>query len=168
MNLGLLAIILALGAAIWLLIRMVNENASGGASRNDVIFKGVAFLVLIAVMFAAKWWPLAFMTMIAAGGVMGIELWRARAMQLDNQNQMPSAQTRAAMKAEEAALVLGVAVDASADEIRTAHKKLIAQLHPDRGGTDYLAAQINDARAVLMSKIERHDMAHSSDEKSEK
>lgn len=71
----------------------------------------------------------------------------------------PPAPVKAAMKKEEAASVLGVSVKATPDEIRQAHKKLIAQLHPDKGGTDYLAAQINDARAVLM-KTAQADEQH--------
>ncbi len=149
---SLLALLVAAGAAVWLLLRMARGDAPGGAGRNDVIFKGVAFLALIAVMLAAKWWPLAFMTMLAAGAVMGIELWRANEIRQDEAMRPPAAPLKAAMKKEEAASVLGVAVGASADEIRSAHKKLIAQLHPDKGGTDYLAAQINDARTILMKE----------------
>jgi len=149
-----LALIIAAGAAVWLLLRIVRGNAPGGAGRNDVIFKGVAFLALIAVMLAAKWWPLAFMTMLAAGAVMGIELWRANEIRQDERTSTPIVPVKAVMKKEEAASILGVDIEATAEEIRTAHKKLIAQLHPDKGGTDYLAAQINDARAILIKEAE--------------
>jgi len=149
-----LALIIAAGAAVWLLLRIVRGNAPGGAGRNDVIFKGVAFLALIAVMLAAKWWPLAFMTMLAAGAVMGIELWRANEIRQDERTSTPIVPVKAVMKKEEAASILGVDIEATAEEIRTAHKKLIAQLHPDKGGTDYLAAQINDARAILIKETE--------------
>lgn len=54
------------------------------------------------------------------------------------------------MTREEASAVLGVATDAGEDEIRAAHHRLIAGLHPDKGGSNWLAARVNEARRVLL------------------
>ena len=54
------------------------------------------------------------------------------------------------MTRAEAADMLGVPVDAERDEIVAAHRRLIQKLHPDRGGTDYLAARLNEARDRLL------------------
>jgi hypothetical protein len=54
------------------------------------------------------------------------------------------------MTVEEAYAVLGLAPGADAAAIRAAHHRLMMQLHPDHGGTDYLATQINRARDVLL------------------
>jgi hypothetical protein len=51
---------------------------------------------------------------------------------------------------EEAYAILGLAPGADADAIREAYHRLMKQLHPDHGGTDYLAAKINRARDVLL------------------
>lgn len=51
---------------------------------------------------------------------------------------------------EEAALILGVPASAAAEQVREAHRRLIQKNHPDQGGTDYLAAKINQARDVLL------------------
>ncbi|MEZ5571884.1 MAG: molecular chaperone DnaJ [Halioglobus sp.] len=50
----------------------------------------------------------------------------------------------------EALAVLGLQEGATRDEILAAHRQLIQKLHPDRGGNDYLAAQVNRARDVLI------------------
>jgi DnaJ-domain-containing protein 1 len=55
-----------------------------------------------------------------------------------------------AMSVEEACAILGIASGASPQEIKEAHHRLMQKLHPDHGGSDYLAMQINRARDVLL------------------
>ncbi len=56
------------------------------------------------------------------------------------------------MTADEAYAILGLAPGADEAQIRAAHHRLMMQLHPDHGGTDYLATQINRARDVLLAR----------------
>ena len=58
---------------------------------------------------------------------------------------------RGSMTKAEALEVLGLKPNASKQDIIDAHRKLISKLHPDRGGSDYLAAQINLAKKTLMA-----------------
>ena len=54
------------------------------------------------------------------------------------------------MSREEALRVLGLEPSASREQISEAHRRLMTKLHPDHGGTDYLAGKINTARDVLL------------------
>jgi hypothetical protein len=54
------------------------------------------------------------------------------------------------MDRAQALAVLGLPEAASEAEISAAHRRLITSLHPDQGGSDFLAAQINEARDVLL------------------
>jgi len=62
----------------------------------------------------------------------------------------PPRRGRTQMSRKEALKVLGLKPDATQDDIRAAHRRLILQNHPDKGGSDYLAAKINEAKDVLL------------------
>lgn len=51
---------------------------------------------------------------------------------------------------QEALDVLGLKEGASREDIIQAHRKLIQKIHPDRGGSDWLAAKINAAKSKLL------------------
>lgn len=64
----------------------------------------------------------------------------------------PGARPDGAMSRDEALRVLGLEPGASDEEVREAHRRLMKQIHPDHGGSDYLAAKINEAKDVLLGR----------------
>ncbi|MBD3762641.1 DnaJ domain-containing protein [Sphingomonadaceae bacterium G21617-S1] len=60
-----------------------------------------------------------------------------------------------AMDSAEARRVLGVGPDADPEAIRAAHRRLVAKVHPDQGGSAELASRVNAARDILLAELAR-------------
>lgn len=54
------------------------------------------------------------------------------------------------MNKREAALILGVRESAAANRVKDAHRRILLLNHPDRGGSAYIAAKINEAKDLLL------------------
>jgi DnaJ family protein C protein 19 len=99
-------------------------------------------------------WPVAISLL---GGLMvygrpvlqAFGLWQSikRFRQPDSGKNSP---TSTIMDKPQARQILEVNDEASHEEIIAAHKRLIAKNHPDKGGSTYLASQINQAKDVLL------------------
>jgi hypothetical protein len=58
------------------------------------------------------------------------------------------------MTQREAYLILGLKENSPKDKIMSAHKKLMLLNHPDNGGSTYIATKVNEAKELLLEKVE--------------
>ena len=75
--------------------------------------------------------------------------WREHA-QADAAARQGGSPPRGPMSQEEAYQILGLQPGAKAEEIVHAHRTLMKRIHPDQGGTNYLAARVNEAKDTLL------------------
>ncbi len=138
---GLVWLVLA-GIAIWALIRLGRQTEGPGKGHWRVtatLFSAV--LIGLGVLMAARgaWLP--------ASALAGAGLWLTVASR-----QRASTPRTDGMTPAEARSLLGVSADATAQDINTAWKRLMARAHPDQGGTEGLASRLNAARDRLLKR----------------
>lgn len=81
------------------------------------------------------------------------EHWREQSTGEGNSDESsPPPSTQGGMSKQEAYEVLGLPRDAAKQDIIKAHRRLMQKLHPDHGGSSYLAARINLAKDILLGK----------------
>jgi hypothetical protein len=78
--------------------------------------------------------------------------WRAHIAGEQAEGTQQEAATGGVMDEATACSILGLAPGASPDDIKAAHRRLMTKLHPDHGGSSYLAAQLNQAKDFLLRR----------------
>lgn len=113
-----------------------------GTARPALALGAIAALVGSLVLAVRGAWLDAVLLLGLAAALTGMS--RRRAF-----SPKPASAT-ATMSRGQAAALLGLRVDASEEEVQAAYRRLMRAVHPDQGGTEALAAQLNAARDVLM------------------
>lgn len=133
---GWLALLIA-GLAVWLIWTGRLQRMTA----RDGIALGVA---LIGALLSARGKPVPGVVMLGLSALSFLLRSRAYRPRPDRLPPQDSDDVVAART------LLGVGPDADEQAIRAAHRRLIASVHPDRGGTEALAARINAARDLLL------------------
>ena len=101
-----------------------------------------ATLAVVGVIIAAKGKPLFSLPLLVGAAII---LNRGR----------KQAAPAPAMPVDEARILLDLPPQADASAIRAAHRRLIARVHPDAGGSEDLARRVNAARDTLLADLNR-------------
>lgn len=151
---GLVTILLLVaGGALWLALRPAIMRALPALDPKLTGIGGAAGLFLLAILFfALRLAPLGVVLLVLAGGALGGALRRPDPAleEKDPGGDSAPAPARAGMSRGEALAVLGLGEAPAPEEVEAAHRKMIRRAHPDSGGSDYLAAKVNEARDVLL------------------
>ena len=118
----------------------------------------VLVLLIAAAMAMRGLWPVA---MSLLGGLMvygrpvlqAFGLWKMMQSNLKDQPAKQAPTTE--MTIELALQILELEANPSKEDILIAHKRMMAKNHPDKGGSTYLASQINQAKDILLANIEQ-------------
>ena len=86
--------------------------------------------------------------LLLASAMLAVAWWRRRQAPTE---QPPPRRPTSSMSRSEALKILGLEGMPEADAVITAHRRLMQGVHPDRGGSTYLAQQLNEAKRVLLS-----------------
>ncbi len=148
-----LAGIVVLGALLYFGYRAKDAEPTELARGVRIAGIGVLGIATVALALMGR----VGLAVLTGAGVAG--LWRnvfkpaptldaPQGSRADNENARPA--KPGAMAREEALSILGLDESATEEEIKAAHRRLIAQMHPDKGGSDWLAARLNEAKDALL------------------
>lgn len=138
-------ILLALaGIALWALVRLGRQGERPGRGQWRI-----SATVLAAVLLGGGVLAVARGLWLWGAGLMVAGLWLVVSSRL--RTPAARAETRSeALSEAEARAILGVGADATAGQIQSAWRRVMARAHPDQGGTEGLAARVNAARDRLL------------------
>lgn len=151
----ILLAIIAVALILWYKLK----NAKGEEKKRLLLWTAVSSAIAILFILAATG-KLNWIT-AAIGGLIAmiprllpllkyLPLYSRFRQHSQQQGRQRAASDNTLMNREKAYEVLGLKPGATREEIIAAHKRMMNKIHPDKGGSDYLAAEINRAKDVLL------------------
>lgn len=144
-------IILIIGAAIlyFALSKYLNKQPE---KFNDIFRKGLAIVLGGAAFLILVKGNVAVAGVLGTAAVLSWQgaLWAYLRSKADG--PQVSQQNKDVMTREKALEILELSKKPTVEEIKAAHHRLMMKIHPDQGGSGYFAAQLNQAKDLLLKK----------------
>lgn len=141
--------------AVVMVRRYIRNSSSAEQKKSRIITVALiifAVVMILLALFQRMHWIGAFLAVVAPFARIALSTflayWKKR-QQASAQKTTPSG----TLSREDALQILGLKDPCSKEEIIEAHRKLMQKLHPDRGGNDFLAAQLNQAKEFLLKDL---------------
>ncbi len=166
-----LLVLVLLAAVVWRLLKN-SDGASADklkAHLRRLAVPGLLLLLVLLVVSGHLSWLVALGASLFAA-IKAALPWLLRALPLlsarqqrqqqnEQQQQRPqAANDHGEMGVDEACALLDLSPTALCrDDIIRSHRRLMQKVHPDRGGSDYLAGRINLARDILLKYLQQKD-----------
>ena len=146
---------------VFLVIHHIRKQARGKRAALTIkylLYGGVISILLLVITGKMHWLGAAIAAALPLLKYLFSIIFRilpfiSRAQAGRAQQAQNSAAAATAMDIEQALNIFGFSTIPGEAEIIQRHRELIQKNHPDRGGSDFLAAQINQAKDVLLQSL---------------
>lgn len=155
MFLRLLLIIAVFTAVFYFRKRWQNtlpENRKG-LLLNWALWTCLAAVTIMALTGRIHWIGAALALCVPFAKQVGLWFMQRKLQGFSNKDSESQAVSTAPLNEDSARKLLDLDVDYDRSSVIAAHRKMMQKNHPDQGGSDYLAAMINQAKEVLLEKL---------------
>ena len=148
-----LALVALVGVMWFLAWYQRADKGKRNRSLISILLYGIAAALLVLVLTGRISWLFALFSVAIPWinrALMAKQIWHQFSRNRHTNRGENRARPSAKMTREQAYEILNIPTNAKRQDIIDAHRRLIQKVHPDRGGSDFLTAQINQAKDTLL------------------